>query len=84
MGSTVYPSLFMTKSAAFNIGIIGTILFSSITIALETTYLNEEIPTFFVATDFIYVSIFMIEFILKVITYHQLFPFVNKHILDLR
>ena len=54
------------QSAAFNLGIMFVILVSSITISLETTTLVDSIPTFFIVTDYIYLFVFLLEFILKV------------------
>lgn len=45
---------------------MATILLSSITIAMETTYLNESIPLFFMACDIAYLGVFLAEFLLKV------------------
>lgn len=54
------------QTMSFNVFILGTILLNAITIAMETTTLSETVPLFFVATDNVFLAIYILEFVLKV------------------
>lgn len=58
--------LFHHQSTVFNIVIMITIFLSAVTIGMETTSLRDSIPLFFIITDYLFLIIFCLEFVLKV------------------
>ena len=57
----------LMQTPLFNGVIMGTILLNCITIAMETTSLRTSIPLFFISTDAIFLGMFTIEFVMKVL-----------------
>ena len=74
---------FILQSPVFNWFIIGTIFLNALTIALETTPLNDSIPNVILAADNIFLGIYILEFGIKVYveplgywrSYYNLFDF---------